>query len=197
MKNAFSPRLIVAALTLSLGLAASSYAMPRGENRCPDMGRPGHHMMMHDGKGFGFGSGPGFARLHDELKLDAKQEALWQDADKFSKENFDGRRDQFRQHHEEMQAMLAKPNADLRAIAKRMDDLKAENQKLHSAVRDRWLNVYDALNPEQKEKARLFFKAGMERKAEMGERHGRRNADRPGQEPANQNKPTNAPASKN
>ena len=189
MEKLFSPRLLVAALTLSLGLAASSYAMPRGENRGPDMGRPGHHMMMHDGKGF--------ARLHDDLKLDAKQEALWQDADKFSKENFDGRRDQFRKHHEEMQAMLAKPNADLRAIAKRMDDFKAENQKLHSAVRDRWLNVYDSLNAEQKEKARVFFKDNMERRQEMGDRRGHHGKDRPGRGQAPQDKPANAPAPKN
>lgn len=37
-----------------------------------------------------------------------------------------------------------------------MDDFRAEGQKLHQANRDRWLAVYDTLNPEQKEKVRVF-----------------------------------------
>ena len=56
------------------------------------------------------------------------------------------------------------------AISKRMDDLKAEGMKERDAVRERWLAVYDTLNPEQKEKARLFFKAGAERMEKMGKK---------------------------
>ena len=165
MKNRFSPRIVAAALALSLGLAASSFAMPRGgPHHGPEMGRPGHHM-MHDGRAM--------ARLHDELKLDAKQEALWQQADKFGQENREAMRERFRSHHEEVRAMLDKPDADLRAVAKRMDDFRDQGQKQRDAVRDRWFAVYDSLSAGQKEKARLFFKDGFERM-------GRPGMDRPG-----------------
>lgn len=36
-----------------------------------------------------------------------------------------------------------------------MDDFRAEGQKLHQENRDRWLAVYDTLNPEQKEKGTM------------------------------------------
>ncbi|SDG61713.1 Spy/CpxP family protein refolding chaperone [Propionivibrio dicarboxylicus] len=151
-----SPRFLIAALTLSLGVAAGAFAMPRGEAGSPGMQMHGMHA------GFAHG-GRAMQRLHDDLKLDAAQEAAWQDAEKFAKDSFANGRDAFRKQHEEIQAALAQPGADLRAIVKRMDDLKAEGQKQRTAVRDRWLAVYDKLNPEQKEKARLFFKAGAER----------------------------------
>lgn len=164
MKTRFSPRFLVAALALSLGLASNGFAMPRGEHHSHAMEAHGHEMMMHGDQGM--------ARLHDNLKLDAKQEALWQAAAKFSNENFAAMREHFRKQHEEMKTMLAEPNGDLRAIMKRMDNFRSEGQKLRNDVRERWLSVYDTLNPEQKEKARLFFKAEMERKERFGERRG-------------------------
>ncbi len=168
MKKLYSPRILVAAMALSLGLAASSYAMPRGEHRAPGMGMPGHHAMYPD---------RAMNRLHDELKLDAKQDAQWKEAEKFAREHRDTMRERFRKHHEEIKSMLDQPGADLRAVATRMDDFKAEGLKERDAVRERWLAVYDTLNPEQKEKARLFFKSGAERMERMGktskERSGR------------------------
>jgi hypothetical protein len=154
MKKLISPHLLVAALTLSLGLAANSYAMPRGGHHGPDMGMPGQHAMYHD---------RAMSRLHDELKLDEKQDALWKDADKFAQDTKAGARDSFQKRHDEIKGMLDQPGADLRALSKRMDDLRADGMKQRDAVRERWLAVYDSLNPEQKEKARLFFKTGMER----------------------------------
>lgn len=50
-------------------------------------------------------------------------------------------RERFRKHHEEIKAQLDQPGADLRAVAKRMDELKADGQKQANAVRERWLNV--------------------------------------------------------
>ncbi len=173
MKKLYSPRILVATVALSLGLVASSYAMPRGEHPGPGMGMPGHHAMIH---------GRAVNRLHDELKLDTKQEALWKEAEKFSQEHRDTMRERFRKEHGEIKAMLDQPGADLRAIAKRMDDLKTEGMKERDAVRERWLTVYDTLNPEQKEKARLFFKAGAERTERMGKKSNERSGR--GQPPA-------------
>lgn len=161
MKKLYSPRILVTALAFSLGLAASSYAMPRGEHPGPGMGMPGHHAVMDD---------RAMNRLHDELKLDATQEAQWKDAEKLSREHRDTMRERFRKERAEIKAMLDQPGADLRSVAKRMDDLKAKGMKERDAVRERWLAVYDTLNPEQKEKARLFFKASAERMERMGKK---------------------------
>ena len=175
----------LAALALSLGLSTAVFAGPpcgQGEARCD--GGPGFHH-RHDGPhhhGMGLGAGLGFGfsqRLHDELKLDAKQEALWQEALKFSRESFDGGRERFRKHHEEIAAMLNQPDADLRVIVKRMDDLRAEGRKQHEVVRERWLSVYDALSPGQKEKVRLFLKERSDRHGPDCDRPGRRGGGKP------------------
>lgn len=152
---------LMAALMLSLGLVATSQAMPRGERHGVGMNAPGHHAMFQ---------GRAMARLHDELKLDDRQESLWKAADKAAQEQRTTMREKMSQHHAEIKRMLDQPGADLRAVAKRMDDLKAESMKQRDAVRENWLAFYDSLNGEQKEKARLFFKAGMERAERMGQR---------------------------
>lgn len=166
----YSPRRAMAIAALALGVAVTAYAMPpRGGDNCrADTGMPGQQMS----RGL-----RGMTQLHDNLKLDAKQEALWKEAENAQKESMAGMRDRFRQHHEEIQAMIDKPGADLRAAAKRMDDFKAEGQKLHEANRDRWLAVYDSLNAEQKEQARLFFK----NKLDNMRHHGPRGQRGPGQ----------------
>ena len=175
----------LAALALSLGLSTAVFAGPpcgQDEARCD--GGPGF-LHRHDGPrhhGMGLGAGLNFGvsqRLHDELKLDAKQEALWQEALKFSRESFDGGRERFRKHHEEIAAMLNQPDADLRVIVKRMDDLRAEGRKQHEVVRERWLSVYDALSPGQKEKVRLFLKERSDRHGPDCDRPGRRGGGKP------------------
>lgn len=183
MKTKFSPRLFLATSAIALGLATSTLTMARG-NDGPDMqGRPGHHMMFNM---------KGMAQLHDDLKLDAKQEAAWQQADKASKEAMSGMRDRMVKHHDEIQALIDKPGTDLREVARRMDDFRAEGQKLHQENRDRWLAVYDTLNAEQKEKVRVFFKGMSERMGKMS-RHGNW-GDRDGRNPRDDRGP--APAAK-
>lgn len=120
-------------MALSLGLVASSYAMPRGEHPGPGMGMPGHHAMIH---------GRAVRPPTRQVKLDTKQEALWKEAEKFSQEHRDTMRERFRKEHGEIKAMLDQPGADLRAIAKRIDDLKTEGMKERDAVRERWLTVW-------------------------------------------------------
>jgi Spy/CpxP family protein refolding chaperone len=152
----FSPRIAAASLALSLGLVGSAFAMPPfGGDYGGHGGRGGMHGHMDHGM-------RGMSRLHDELKLDTKQEALWQNAEKAAREGMDAARERMRKQHEETLATLNQPGADLRAVLKRMDDMRAERQKQHDANRDRWLAVYDALNAEQKEKVRVFFKSRME-----------------------------------
>jgi Spy/CpxP family protein refolding chaperone len=167
MKNTFpkfSPRIIVAAVALSLGLAASAFAIsPRGDEHCGGPGAGMHGQRMEQGI-------KEMSRLHDELKLDARQEALWKTAEQAGNDNMAGMRERFSKQREDNLALLKQPGADLRAVLKRMDELKAEGQKQHEANRDRWLTVYDSLNAEQKEKARLFFLGKMERMEHGGPR---------------------------
>ncbi len=163
MKTRFLPRLLLAALATSIGLAAGAYAMPPMADAAG--GPAGKMHERHMARGL-----KEMSRLHDELKLDAKQEALWKDAETAGKESRSAMRERFSTHHEEIQKLLNQPGADLRAVAKRMSELKAEGQKLHEASLERWLTVYDALNAEQKEKARLFFKARFDRFNHFGPR---------------------------
>jgi Spy/CpxP family protein refolding chaperone len=115
----------------------------------------------------------GLARLRDELKLDAQQEALWKETRDFVREQRDAMRERSRREYAETRTLLDQPGADLRAVVKRMDELRSESLKQHEAVRERCLAVYDSLSAEQKEKVRLFFKAGMERGGKDGKRPGR------------------------
>ncbi len=158
----------LAALFLAAGLAAGANAAP-GD---PATGAPtaqqqmgGHMHRHHMGGQHGERGLRAMARLHDELKLDAQQEALWKDAASASREAHSAMRERFRKQHGEMVAALGQPGADLRALAKKSDELRAEREQQHAATRDRWLTVYDALNPEQKEKARAFLKQMFERRA--------------------------------
>ncbi len=167
MKTRFSPRLIIATLVFSLGLGGAALAKGFDGERC---GSPGERMEQRMGHGM-----KEISRLHDDLKLDAKQEAAWQEAANATKNTMGGMRDQMRQQREEIQAALNQPAADLRAIAKRMDELRDAARKQHEANRDRWLAVYDLLNVEQKEKARLFFKTKLQKIEGMGRgQHGHR-----------------------
>ena len=171
MKTRISPRLLIAALTLSLGVAASGTALARGGNYGPMQGQPGHHMVMHE---------RAMTRLHDELKLDEKQDTLWKVAEKYSSDHRGTMRERFQKERAEIKAMLDQPGADLRAVSKRMDDLRAEAAKERDSVHERWLTVYDSLTAEQKEKARLFFKTGFERTERKGDPRGAYGKDRPG-----------------
>jgi hypothetical protein len=79
-------------------------------------------------------------------------------------------RERFGKQREENLTLLKQPGADLRTVLKRMDELKAEGQKQHEDNRERWLTVYDSLNADQKEKARLFFLGKLERMEHGGPR---------------------------
>ena len=158
MKSEFSPRLLVAALVLALGAGGAAFAMS------PERCGAGGGRMQH-GMGYHLQD---MSRLHGELKLDARQEALWQDAEQFSRTSMRDMREQMRKHREEALAAISKPGADLRAILKQMDDLRDGGRQQREAGRDRWLAVYDSLDAAQKEKARLFFKSKLERMGQGG-----------------------------
>jgi hypothetical protein len=170
MKRFATPRTFAAILILSLGFAAGgSFAAP---------GRGDHHGMRAD-VAQGHALAPMFheralARLRDELKLDAQQENLWKEARTFAREQRDAIRARVDKSRDEIKALLEQPGGDLRAVARRMDELRAEGLGQRDAIRDRWFAVYDALDAEQKEKVRLFLKDGAERTEHLTDRSGER-----------------------
>jgi len=152
MKTKLSPRILVAALVLALGAGGTALAM--SPEHCGAAGgrmeqRMGYHLQE-------------MSRLHADLKLDARQEALWQDAEQFSRSSMRDRGDQMRKQRAEILASVSQPGADLRAVVKQMDELKDAGRQQHAASRERWLAVYDSLDAPQKEKARLFIKGKLE-----------------------------------
>jgi len=146
---------LLATTALSLGLLASAATL--AQSRTPAtkpvrrVDRPRSTPILNE-----------LARLHDELKLDVSQDTLWCKAEKADWCNMSRVQTGLRQQHEEILVLLAQTGADLRSVAKRIDDFQAEGQKLGTANRERWLNVYDALNASQKEQVRVFFKKKLE-----------------------------------
>lgn len=149
--------LAAAALGLGLGAAGASFAFtpgPGGDGpACAEWGGAHHH--AHPGRDLG----RGLARLHDELKLDAKQEALWKSAEQGQRDARKEAGERLREEHRKTLAALDAPGADLRSVLSRMDEVRAEGEKRRLADRERWLAVYDSLNPTQKEQARVFVRA--------------------------------------
>lgn len=164
------------AVTLALGLASSPQAAER-EAPPASAGRPATPPAAHGPFGHSLKD---LARLHDELKLDERQETLWRAAESAAKESFSGLREAMRKDHAEITALLDQPGADLRAVEQRMTEFREAGRKRQEVVRDRWLAVYDALDPAQKEKARLFVKRQFDRMAQFRERAPARG---PGHEP--------------
>ena len=178
MKNLLHPLPRLGTLVLACGLALGA-SMANAESAVPgqapapqagqrtaprmDYGHGYHHGFRHHAGQFDERGMRGLARLHDELKLDARQESLWTDAANAGREARNAMREQMRKQHEETRAALSQPGADLRAIVKRMNEVREDARKQHEAIEGRWLALYDALSPEQKEKARVFFKTMFER----------------------------------
>lgn len=158
MNSKFSPRLLLATLVVVLGGAGTVFAI--NSERCRYGGGQMEHRMAHAMKAM--------SRLHDELKLDATQQALWQQAEEGSRSAIGDMREQLRKKGEEALAAVSRPGADLRAVLQQMEPLKELGRQQQAVVRDRWLGVYDALDAAQKEKARLFFKSRLEAMSHRG-----------------------------
>lgn len=151
-------RSLVTALVLSIGAAGAVVAAP-GEMGCGAAGWNPEQRMQRGLKDM--------SRLHDDLKLDARQDALWQDAEKGMRSHMGEMRDQMRKQRDATLATLNQPGSDLRAAIKQMDETREAARKQHEANRERWLTLYDNLNPEQQEKARQFISQKLMRMQSM------------------------------
>lgn len=114
-------------------------------------------------------------KLHQDLGLDKKQEALFQAAREAGRNAMRDGMQARRASRDRMKAALESPNPDLRTLTAQMDKERDEQMQKHRQVREAWLNFYDALNPAQKEQARHFIVGQMEHRMEAaGKRHMRK-----------------------
>ena len=159
MKKEFSLQRVVAVVFVSLGIAASAFAHPgHGHGDGKDDKSSAKVVMQKKGAFL-----KELAQLREDLKLDAKQEALWTEATDFHKAGRKNIRERMRAHHEEMKKLTAQPGVDVRAMFKRVDEFEAELRESRLQQRERLLKAYEALTGEQKEKVRLFFTERFER----------------------------------
>ena len=98
------------------------------------------------------------SRLHDKLKLDARQETLWHKAEKGDWDSMGENHQCFRKQYEEALRMINQPGPELLSERSSVGEQSVSNARC-----DRWMSVYDTLNAGQKETASRFFQTKLER----------------------------------
>ncbi|EEA03472.1 conserved hypothetical protein [Burkholderia sp. H160] len=143
--------LAVAATALAIGAGAAYAAQPAGG--------PGgwHGHFMQD-----------LTQLHDQLKLNADQEKLWQSALDTMKQNHEAMRANHEQVHNQFKAAQQQPILDLNAMAATHQQIEQKDAQLRQQTTDTWLKFYNALNDQQKTTVSTALK---KRFARMEQRH--------------------------
>ncbi|EWM41107.1 heavy-metal resistance family protein [Bordetella holmesii 35009] len=111
------------------------------------------------------------------LKLDAKQQALFDKARDASQQAMEARRQAGPAPHELLQAQLNAGKLDPYALAAEGDKRRAQFESQETALRTQWLAVWDSLNDAQRAQVTQIVK---ERVAKMKEHHGKRGEHRSG-----------------
>ncbi|SAL18538.1 periplasmic heavy metal sensor [Caballeronia telluris] len=143
--------LAVAAAALAMTIGAANAATP-----APDAPPPGGPGMAMGGPG-----GPGGHRmemrmqkqlneLHGQLKLNADQEKLWQNALDTMKQNHTAMRESHKQMRDQFKSMAQQPILDLNAMHAAHQKIDEQNAQLREQTATAWLNFYNALNDQQK-----------------------------------------------
>ena len=123
------------------------------------------------------GQGPmrGFEKLHKELNLNAQQEELWKKAQAAQRDAFRSMRAKGEETRAKLRVEIDKPGADLKQFTQLRDQLglqmHAQMEAARAQARAAWFVVYDALDPNQKERVRVAIRDGMDRGGRMGRHH--------------------------
>jgi hypothetical protein len=149
------------ALLVGLGIGLSAQAAP--DDRSP-RGEPGveksasRHFHGH-GKGMDqeCGGQDHLEKLHKQLNLDTKQEALWVQAKASTDKLRDDMKKEWEQRRDSMKKQPEGKAPDLRALAADQDKQQDARQQKFKAVREEWLKLYDTLNGDQKQQASEFL----------------------------------------
>lgn len=118
----------------------------------------------------------GFGRLHQQLNLNAQQEALWQKAQAAQRDAFKALRAKGEETRTKLRAEIDKPGVDLKEFAQQRDQLReqmrAEAETSRQQVRAAWFSLYDSLDATQREQVRVAIRDGMDRMGHHGMRRG-------------------------
>jgi uncharacterized membrane protein len=79
-------------------------------------------------------------------KGDARQEALWQEAEQFTRNGLREIGERMRRQCAEVLALVSKPGVDLRAVLTRMDDVRDAARQRRELGCELWLPVYENLD---------------------------------------------------
>lgn len=153
---------LAATLALSIGVA---HAAP-GAGDVPPPPPPGQGPAMHGPHGPHRGPAPigfTFQRVHDQLKLDAQQEKLFQAARDTDRNTHEQMRALRHAGMEKMKAAGSQPILDLRAMRDAREQGFEQARQLHKQSEDAWLQFYDSLNDTQKTTVSQQLKANFQR----------------------------------
>ena len=140
-------------------LAAVASAMVFGVNVASAQPAAGMH-----GHGHGPGGdmiGPLIAHAKAQLNLNTMQQTLFDAAVADSKSAHQSARAQHQKVKDAVQAELAKPEPNLRAVAAIADSARNDAQTVRKQVREKWLQLYDTFSPEQKAVVRTLLQKRM------------------------------------
>ncbi len=165
---------VLAIVAASSGFAAGSAmaAPPPPADGGPAAMHDGHrgggfHKGMRDGL-FIPGLGPVSKAKVAELKLDAKQEALFKTAQEGQCSLHEAMRAGGGKRHDLLKAQLDSGKLDPRALIEQSEKRRDQFAPQAKQVRDQWLAVWDSLNDTQRGQVTKIVK---EREARMAERH--------------------------
>ena len=173
----FAIRTNLAALAI---VAATSGFAASAVMAAPPPAADGGPAAMHDGhRGGGFHKGmrdglfiPGIGPVSKaqvaELKLDAKQEALFKTAQDGQRSLHEAMRANGGKRHDLLKAQLDSGKLDPRALVEQSEKSRDQFGAQAKQVRDQWLAVWDSLNDTQRGQVTKIVK---ERQAKMAERH--------------------------
>ncbi|MEX3858768.1 protein CpxP [Paraburkholderia youngii] len=151
--------LAVAATALAIGAGAAYAAQPAAQPAEQAHGGPGgwHGHFMKE-----------LTQLHDQLKLNADQEKLWQSALDTMKQNHEAMRANHNQAHDQFKAAQQQPILDLNAMAATHQQIEQKDAQLRQQTTDAWLKFYNGLNDQQKTTVSTAIK---QRFSRMEQRH--------------------------
>ena len=114
------------------------------------------------------GQGPGadmigrlIAHAKAQLSLNTMQQTLFDAAAADSKNLHQSGRALHQKVKDAMQAELAKPEPNLRAVAAIADSARNDARTLRTQVREKWLQLYDTFSPDQKAVVRTILQKRM------------------------------------
>lgn len=167
----FRPLAAALALTLAAGSAGTAIAATGDKPaQAPGAVAHEHHHKGHDGHHRGHfagmrdglwipGVGPVSRAQVESLKLDEKQQPLFQQAQEAQRDFVKSMRERAKAQREMLDAQLKAGKLDPHALAAQEDQARDQGQAAAKQVRQKWLAVWDSLNDAQRKQVTEMVQA--------------------------------------